>query len=130
MMKYPEGPSDPRATAKNVTWKFSRQEVAQMTAFEAKSAGKLGEENMKILGIDWVTFENRQMEYRFLGRGDFYQIIQAAMLQKVLQNPAVKEVLLATGDLKLRPDHIQEPTAPAAWKYFDVWMELRAELQK
>src|SRR6476620_994675 len=55
MMLYPEGPDDERAKDTRVTWKFTREQVAQMTAFEAKSAGTLAEENMKTLGIDWVT---------------------------------------------------------------------------
>src|SRR5207302_9416546 len=43
MMLYPENTSDPRATSKGITWKFTRAQVAQMTAFEAKDAGTLAE---------------------------------------------------------------------------------------
>src|SRR5947207_4181117 len=46
MMLYPENARDPRATFPGVTWKYSRSRVAQMTAFEAKAAGTLAEENM------------------------------------------------------------------------------------
>src|SRR5512141_1020583 len=46
MMLYPEGPTDPRATFPGITWKYSREQVSQMSAFEAKSAGTLAEENM------------------------------------------------------------------------------------
>src|SRR3979490_2201968 len=38
MMKYPEGPDDPRATFAGAQWAFTRQQVAQMTGFEAKEA--------------------------------------------------------------------------------------------
>ena len=41
MMLYPEGPDDERAKDKTVTWKYTREQVAQMTAFEAKSAGSV-----------------------------------------------------------------------------------------
>jgi hypothetical protein len=51
------------------------------------------------------------------------------MWAKVNQNPEVKKVLLATGDLILKPDHHQEPNAPAAWRYFEIWMRIRQELQ-
>jgi len=51
MMLYPEGENDPRAKFPGVTWKFTRDQVAQMTAFEAKSAGSLAEENMKKMAI-------------------------------------------------------------------------------
>ena len=39
MMFYPEGPADPRALSPAVHWSYTRQQVAQMTAFEAKHAG-------------------------------------------------------------------------------------------
>ncbi len=64
MMLYPEGPDDERAKDKRVTWKYTREQVAQMTAFEAKSAGTLAEENMKTLGIDWATFDGKRFPYR------------------------------------------------------------------
>jgi hypothetical protein len=39
MMLYPEGPDDPRAKAPGVRWPHSREEVGQMTAWDAKNAG-------------------------------------------------------------------------------------------
>ena len=59
-----------------------------------------------------------------------YQLIVAATWEKVKQNPEVKRVLLSTGDLILKPDHHQEPNAPLAWRYFEILMEIRSELQK
>lgn len=130
MMKYPEGANDPRTNAPNVTWRATREQVAQMTAFEAKRAGELAEKNLMQLGITWVSFEGRPMEYRPAAPGEHYQLIVAAMREKVRQNPEVKKVLLATGDLILKPDHHQESNAPAAWRYNDIWMQIRAELRK
>ena len=34
-----------------------------MTSFPAKEAGTLVEDNMKRIGIGWVTFEGKQIEY-------------------------------------------------------------------
>src|SRR5271163_3738790 len=51
MMFYPEGPGDPRAQAAFVRWPHTRAEVSQMTAFEAKAAGDIGENNMAKMGI-------------------------------------------------------------------------------
>jgi len=51
MMLYPEGPGDPRATFPGLVWKFTRAQVAQMTAFEANNAGYLASQNMKTMGI-------------------------------------------------------------------------------
>jgi len=101
-----------------------------MVSFEAKRAGDLGEANMKKLGITWVSFEGKRFEYKPAKPGEHYQLIVAAMWEKVKQNPEVKKVLLATGDLILKPDHHQEPDAPAAWRYFEIWMQIRSELQK
>jgi predicted NAD-dependent protein-ADP-ribosyltransferase YbiA (DUF1768 family) len=129
-MKYPEGPDDPRAKAPGVEWKHSREEVEQMTGFDAKKAGDLGTDNMKKMGIDWVTFEGRQMTYKPEKPGEHYKLIVAATKEKVRQNPNVQKVLLATGDLVLKPDHKQEPDAPAAWKYFDILTEIRGKLQR
>jgi predicted NAD-dependent protein-ADP-ribosyltransferase YbiA (DUF1768 family) len=128
MMLYPEGSTDPRA--KRAAWPHTREDVAQMTAFEAKDAGTAAEEIMRRLGIDWVTFENHRMPYRSPKKGDHYRLIVAAMRAKLEQNAKVREILLATGNLVLRPDHISEPGAPAEWRYFEIWMDLRREIQR
>ena len=130
MMLYPEGPNDPRATAPGIRWPHTREEVAQMTGFEAKEAGTVAENNMRKIGIDWVTFEGRRMPYRSKERGDHYHLIVQAMRAKLKQNPKVREILLSTGDLILLPDHIQEPDAPDEWQYCRVWMKFRSELQR
>ena len=129
MMLYPEGPTDPRAQATSVTWPHTRAEVSQMTAFEAKAAGDFAEANMRKLNIDWVTFEARRLPYRSMAKGEQYRLIVAAMRAKLAQNPNVRKILLSTGHLVLLPDHIPEPDAPPEWAYFQIWMNLRSELQ-
>jgi predicted NAD-dependent protein-ADP-ribosyltransferase YbiA (DUF1768 family) len=129
MMKYPEGADDPRAKYPDVSWPHTRAEVGQMTAFEAKHAGDLGEANMKKMGINWVSFEGKRFEYRPKEPGEQYRLIVAATRAKVEQNPEVRRVLLSTGNLVLMPDHHQEPNAPQAWRYYDILMKLRSELQ-
>ncbi len=127
MMLYPEGPRDPRATAPGIQWIHTRNQVARMTAFAAKDAGTLAEGNMQKMGIDWVTFEGRRMPYRSPEKGEHYRLIVAAMRAKLDQNPKVREVLLKTGNLVLRPDHIEESDPPPEWLYFKIWMEIRSE---
>jgi hypothetical protein len=100
-----------------------------MTAFEAKAAGDIGEANMRKLAIDWVTFEGRRMPYRSITKGEHYRLIVAAMRAKLEQNPKVRQILLSTGNLILRPDHIHEPNAPPEWAYFNIWMEIRRDLR-
>jgi predicted NAD-dependent protein-ADP-ribosyltransferase YbiA (DUF1768 family) len=129
MMKYPEGEDDPRAKSPGVRWPASREQVARMTAFEAKEAGDAGEANMKKMGITWVTFEGKRMEYWSPVPGEHYRLITAAMREKVRQNPEVEQVLLGTGDLVLKPDHHQEPGAPPEWRYYEIWAEIRNQLR-
>jgi hypothetical protein len=130
MMKYPEGRDDPRAKFPSLEWKYTRAQVAQMVAFEANQAGALASDNMTKMGISWVSFEGRHFEYKPAAPGEHYKLIVAATWAKVEQNPEVKKVLLSTGDLILKPDHRQEPDAPAAWRYFEILTLIRTELQK
>lgn len=129
MMLYPEGPDDPRAKFPGIVWKYTRDEVAQMTAFAAKNAGTLAEENMKRMGITWATFEGKRFEYRSMKPGEHYRLIVAATWAKLNQNSEVKRVLIATGDLILKPDHFGEPNAPPEWHYYELWMQIRAQLK-
>jgi hypothetical protein len=133
MMLYPESPGDPRAKFPGLEWKYTREQVSQMTGFEAKAAGTLAEENMKKMGIDWASYHGIRFQYRPDGpavMGEHYRLIERAMRAKMEQNPEVKRVLLATGDLALKPDHHAEPNAPAAWRYNEIWMKIRGELQR
>lgn len=130
MMLYPEGPNDSRAKFPGITWQFTREQVGQMTAFDAKSAGTLAEENMAKMGIDWVTFEGKRFPYRSAKPGEHYRLIVEATRAKVDQNPEVRRVLLATGDLILKPDHRGETNPPPEWKYYEILTQIRTELQK
>lgn len=126
-MKYPEGPTDPRA---KLSYKLKRSDVEKMSAFKAKRAGKEGSKNMKKLGINWVTYKGKRMTYRTSKKGKHYQLIRKLMVEKVKQNKDVQDVLMATGNLTLLPDHKQKPDSPPAWKYNQIWMEIRTEIQK
>jgi predicted NAD-dependent protein-ADP-ribosyltransferase YbiA (DUF1768 family) len=130
MMLYPEGAADPRAHAPGIAWPHTRAEVAQMTAFEAKDAGTVGEENMRKMGISWVTFEGKRIEYRSREKADHYRLVVAAMRAKLEQNPQVRQTLLKTGDLVLLPDHVGEQNAPPEWRYYQIWMDIRTALQR
>jgi hypothetical protein len=130
MMLYPEGRDDTRGRDKRVKWAYTREQVGQMTAFQAKEAGTLAEENMKTMGIDWVTFEGKRFPYRSAKPGEHYRLIMEATGAKVDQNPEVKRVLLATGDLTLKPDHHGEPDPPPEWKYYELLTQIRTELRQ
>lgn len=129
MLKYPEGPDDERLKDKSILWKHTRDEVGQMTAYQAKAAGNLANKNMKKLDIDWVTFEKQKIQYLENGKGVFYQLIYDVEKAKLEQNPEVEKLLRMTGDLKLRADHKQSASSPPAWKYHEIWMEIRQGLK-
>ena len=136
-MKYPEDADDPRAKFPGLEWKYTRDQVAQLTGFDAKRAGDLASANMKRMGITWVSFEGNRFEYRpkepgspHFERGEHYRLIVEATREKVRQNPEVRKVLLATGNLVLKPDHHQDPAAPAAWRYHEILTGIREELRK
>jgi predicted alpha/beta superfamily hydrolase len=126
-MKYPEGPNDERAKHPDIEWQFTRDEVALMSAFEAKAAGDLGSANMRKMGIDWVTFNGKRFPYRPMQPGEHFRLIADATRAKVFQNPTVSSVLTSTGDLILKPDHYQEDNPPAAWRYYDILTAIRDE---
>ncbi len=128
MMKYPSDAADPRATFPGIVWKHTRQEVSQMVGFEAKAAGDLASKNMKTMGINWVTFDGKRMTYRTTEKGVHYDLIVEAIWEKVRQDSRVRDVLLSTDDLLLRPDHHQSPDVPPAWHYHKILMEIRREL--
>jgi predicted NAD-dependent protein-ADP-ribosyltransferase YbiA (DUF1768 family) len=128
MLKYPEGPNDERLKDPRVKWALTRDQVSQLTAFEAKQAGNLANSNMKILGITWVSFEGHRINYLENKRGEFYQLIVNAEASKLMQNIEVKNVLRKTGRLMLRPDHLQDTNSAPAWHYHEIWMELRSAL--
>ena len=129
MMLYPEDAADPRASFPGIEWKHTRAQVSAMTAFEAKAAGDLAWDNMKKMGINWVTYRGKRMDYYVPEKGEHYALIVRATRAKVEQNPEVRKVLLATAGLKLRPDHHQPADAPPSWRYFDIYMELRGSLR-
>ncbi|MEO5804604.1 MAG: NADAR family protein [Verrucomicrobiota bacterium] len=129
MMKYPETERDPRALYPELEWSYTREQVAGLTSFAARKAGDLAERNMKKMGITWVTFEEKKIEYRTVDQAEHYKLIVAATREKVRQNPEAKKVLLSTGDLVLKPDHHQNSNSPPAWRYYEILTQLRSELR-
>lgn len=129
MMKYPEGPDDPRAQFPGAVWPHMREEVAAMSGFDAKKAGDAGSKVMSAMGINWVTFEGERLPYRIPEKGRHFSLIRQATWEKVLRNDEVRKVLLRTGSLKLRPDHHQGEEVPPAWRYHEIAMDIRDQLR-
>jgi predicted NAD-dependent protein-ADP-ribosyltransferase YbiA (DUF1768 family) len=128
MLKYPEGPDDERLKDPSIQWPFTRDQVAAMTAYDAKAAGNKANALMNQLGIDWVTFKGKKIQFLENAKGEYYNLIYAVEMAKMNQNQRVKDLLKRTGALKLLPDHHQSADAPPAWKYYEIWMELRSQI--
>jgi predicted NAD-dependent protein-ADP-ribosyltransferase YbiA (DUF1768 family) len=127
-MKFPENASDPRMAAQPI-WPKNRNDVATLTAFDALRAGKEAEKIMIKHNITWNSFMGYKIDYKGTDTEAYYDIIEAATRAKIEQNPEVKKILLSTGDLTLRPDHHEDKDGTKAWKYYEIYMKLRAELQ-
>lgn len=129
MMKYPdpEIKKDPRS---KLPYPFTREQVANMTSFEAKSAGDQASLLMRENDLDWVSFEGEKMTYCSLKPGKHFTLIKEAMIKKLRYNDEVRRVLLATGNLKLKPDHRAGACQAPEWKYFELWMKIRQDLMR
>jgi predicted NAD-dependent protein-ADP-ribosyltransferase YbiA (DUF1768 family) len=128
-MKFPEGKKDERLKDKSIVWPHTREQVEQMTSFEAKRAGDAASANMKKLGIKWITYQGKKIDYKETEKEKFYDIIYRASRAKLESNPDIKDLLMRTGSLKLLPDHHQKPTDPPSYRYFEIYEKLRAEYQ-
>lgn len=129
-MKYPDNTNDDRLKDPTIVWPYTRAQVYLMSGFEAKAAGDLANANMKKLGIKWITYQGEKIEYNSeTGKIKHYEIIFRASEQKVLQNPAIKDLLVRTGDLKFLPDHQQQPNPNPAYLYFDIYMKIRDQVK-
>ncbi|OGQ18577.1 MAG: hypothetical protein A3B70_05170 [Deltaproteobacteria bacterium RIFCSPHIGHO2_02_FULL_40_11] len=128
-LKYPDSddPKDPRHA---LTWIYTRAAVRNLYGFEAKKAGNNTKENYTKLGISWVSYKGRRMEYKGKDQAIHYRLIKRAILAKILQNKNARDLLLQTGNLKLRPDHIQDKDVPPAYRYYDILMDIRTKLQR
>ena len=128
MMKYPDGqmPADPRS---NFEWTRDRLFVGNLSGIEAKRAGDAGSAVMRTLGINWVSFAGRRLPYRVLERGGHYDLILRAMRAKLSQTTGLADLLLSTEELLLIPDHDQGANPPPAWRYHQIWSDLRTELR-
>ncbi|MEK7790690.1 MAG: NADAR family protein [Deltaproteobacteria bacterium] len=126
MMKYPDPDDayDPRYR-KDLIWKYTREEVSQLSGFDAKHAGEAAKENYEKLGIKWISYRGKRMEYKGKDQDEHYRLIFRATQSKIEQNLKAKELLMKTGNLILRPDHQQSPDATPAYRYHEILMRIR-----
>ncbi len=129
MMKYPDpdDPKDPRH-GKDLAWPYTRDEVSQLYGEDAKKAGDATKENYQKLNITFVSYQGKRMEYKGKDQMEHYELIFRVIQAKIDQNKNARNLLIATGDLILRPDHKQEENPPPAYRYYDILMKIRSGL--
>ncbi len=126
-MKYPESKNDPRLDP-SVKWDYTREQVYQLSSFEAKKAGESANANMKKLGIKYITYLGQKIEYNGADIERHYQIILQASRNKIEQNPSLKDLLRSTKTLVFKPDHKQQPNPNPAYLYHEIYMKIRKEI--
>lgn len=126
-LKYPEGSDDERLKDPKIQWPLTRDQVRQLSSFEAKRAGDVAGANMKKLGINWISYKGEKIDYKGQGQLKHYDIILRASRAKLEAHPEIKEILFKTRGLKLFADHAQRPDDPPAYRYYDIYMKLRDE---
>ncbi len=128
MMKYPDpdDPSDSRHRP-DLSWKYTREQVSELSGFEAKHAGEATKENYEKLGIKWISYRGKRLEYKGKDQREHYQLIFQATQAKIDQNLKAKELLMKTSSLILRPDHQQSPDATPAYRYHEILMRIRCK---
>ena len=124
MTKFPD-PDDPADPRHQFEWPTDRTTLRKLSGLESKRLGDLASQRMREHGWSWVSYKGQRWEYPEKGRGPFYELIHRAMLLKLEQNPAVRDVLEQTRGLVLKPDHVQLGTLSPAHLYHEIWMEIR-----
>lgn len=130
MMKYPEPKlkDDPRKLTKG--YPYTRDQVKKLHGFEAKKAGDIANVLNRNIGIDWVSYKGQKFNYKDFDIGSklHYRIMFNAIKAKVDQHPKVKELLIKTKGLILRPDHQQGERVPPSYEYFKILMDIRSQI--
>lgn len=133
MMKYPDPSdnSDIRNRYKN-EYPYTRDQIRELYDFDSKKAGDAANKVMKDHNINWITYQKKKFDYKDMGEGSdyHYKLIYEVIEAKVNQNPKIKHLLLKTGKLILKPDHIQPNDAPKAYYYHEILMDIRAKLKR
>lgn len=128
-LKYPDLnlPNDIRQNIED--WPHTRQEVAMMVGFEAKKAGTAANSIYKKYALKNVSWQDHFFDYVDYESGSefHYGLIKRALRAKLDQNPGLWELLLSTRCLKLRSDHQASANEPASFRFFEIFMLLRAE---
>lgn len=127
MMKYPESANDERHQW-NSKWKYTRDHVASMNGYAAKSAGSYANYFMDKNNANWVTYRGEKLVFASNTDKAHYNLILRAFTEKLRQNPGLQELLRQTEGLDLFPDHHISDRSPIEWHYHKLWTLLRTQM--
>lgn len=129
MLKYPD-PADNNDPRHKLKYPYTREEVARLSMWDSKRAGDIANEINKTAGIKFVSFRGKRFEYKDMAEGSqfHYKLIRGAMEAKIIQNQNIKDLLLKTRGLILVPDHKIKSSKPPAYKYHEIYMDIRSNL--
>lgn len=131
MMKYPDIKDNRDERLKFAKeYPYTRDQVKQLFDFESKGAGDAANKVMKDHQIKWISYQGKKFDYKDLAEGSeyHYRLIYEVIKAKVMQNAAIKSLLIKTGDLVLKPDHKQPENSPKAYYYHEILMDIRSKL--
>lgn len=125
MMKYPES-NNPADARNEFEYPYERTQVANMSGFLAKNAGTSANKIMQKNGFNYISYHGTFFDYKDYQEGSafHYELIFAATVEKILQSPKLKNLLIRTKGLKLIADHHQQPS-PKSYYYQQILMEIR-----
>jgi predicted NAD-dependent protein-ADP-ribosyltransferase YbiA (DUF1768 family) len=129
-MKYPDLTltNDDRALVEG--WKNTREEVFLMSSWDSKSAGNFANQMYADHGFKMINYFDHWFSYTDKAEGSQFhlELITRAIRAKVEQNLEIKNLLLKTSGLKLRPDHLMSENAQASFKYHEILEKIRDSL--
>lgn len=128
-LKYPD-PMDRKDPRHKLKYPYTREEVARLSMWESKKAGDMANKINKDNGIKFVSYRGKRFIYKDMAAGSqfHYRLIRGAMEAKVFQNENIKNLLIKTKGLILRADHKIGSNKPPAYKYYDIYMDIRSNL--
>ena len=130
-LKYPDPSLRDDQRYAITDWEFTRTEVEMMIDRVAKGAGNSANKIYAKYNLKNVNWGEHFFDYNDRAEGSNYHLIliKKALRAKLDQNKGLWELLMKTGCLTLKPDHIMNENDPPSYKYFNIFMELRSERQ-
>ena len=131
-MKYPDPTqkSDLRLLIKS--WPHTRAEVYKMSGWDAKKAGdEANEVYKKNPELKLINYHDHFFAAKDGAEGSAFHLalITRATEAKINQNPKIKELLLKTRGLILKPDHKVNAGEPPSYEYYNILMKIRDGLK-